>query len=250
MKRQFPHLFSLAVATASLTLCSAPVLAQTSVVSFSSTGAGWTIWSSEDGKATLAPDTSGPQTLTELLLPTNDLKSWNFAPAFPDQFKSTVDGNAIRLDVGKVEGDAWRTNFSQSSLLVEEGKSYVLSFKAKADKARIVTAILQNFGGDWHSVGLAQDVNLTTDWQTFSYPFTASGLTPDGTALFIHIGQQTGTTWFSDFSLKLASGTATTPAPKQAVKVSITSPARKTGMSNSILTRSMLSTAISMRSAS
>ncbi|HEY3333015.1 MAG TPA: carbohydrate binding domain-containing protein [Capsulimonadaceae bacterium] len=224
MKKQRLLSYALIGAVASLMLSSVAARAQTPIVSFSSSGAGWATWLADDAKATIAPDTSGPQSLTELLLPTNDLKSWTFAPSFPDQFKSTVEGTAIRLDVGKVEGDAWRTNFSQGSLPLKEGQSYVLTFKAKADQNRNVYAIVQNSGGDWHNVGLAQEVALSTSWQTFTYPFTASNLTPDGTALFFHLGQQTGTTWFSDVSVKLASGTVTIPAPKQAVKISITAP--------------------------
>jgi len=54
---------------------------------------------------------------------------------------------------------------------LRRGKTYTISFKAKADVPRLINVkILQNHD-PWINY-FVQTVNLTTEWQTFTYSYT------------------------------------------------------------------------------
>ncbi|MDR3710742.1 MAG: carbohydrate binding domain-containing protein [Capsulimonadaceae bacterium] len=227
MKNPFGFCTLIAAVVCAACLASSEANAQTPILSFSSSGGGWGTWVADDAKATVAPDNPAPESVTNLLQPANIPGAWNISFAFPDQSKASIDGDSLCIHQDKVGADPWLASISQTDLPIKEGQAYVLSFNAKADKTRPIFVTMQNFGfssGDWHDLGLAQDVQLSSEWQSYSYSFTASKLTQDGSALFIHVGQQTGAVWVSGFSLKPASGTLTLPVPSKAVKVSLEKP--------------------------
>ena len=227
--RQWRYSLTLAVAITLVTLptfAGLPVNAQSLIVSAPTTTSNWSIWADSSAAATVATADPGSANASEILYPTNVLSSWGEGFTFPDQTKLSLDGDAIRVDVGKVDDDktSWKTFVYQRDLPLQEGKDYVVKFNAKADVERPAYVTAQNWGGDWHDLGLSQQLDLTTTWQSFSFPFTAAGLTPDGSGVAIHMGEQTGTVWVSDVSLAPAAATVAAPAPSSALQISITKP--------------------------
>ncbi|HEY3328533.1 MAG TPA: endo-1,3-alpha-glucanase family glycosylhydrolase [Capsulimonadaceae bacterium] len=140
-----------------------------------------------------------------LLYATNSLESWGCGFSYKNDTKATVDGDYLRIDIGKVDDVFWHTHILQADIPLKEGQRYTLKFRAKADQTRPILALLQTMGGnsgDWHMVGLDKTVDLTTEWQEFTIPFTATKLIPDGSQFAFHMGQHTGSVWLADVTLK------------------------------------------------
>ena len=64
----------------------------------------------------------------------------------------------------------------QSGISLQAGVQYVLRFDAKSDNGQDMAIYLHKHGSPYNSYGLyGQVANLTSNWQTFEYIFTASG---------------------------------------------------------------------------
>lgn len=174
------------------------------------------------GSSTLSIITPTDTTATNLLFPTNDARSWQ--PFFLDPASSSIstDGDALKVVIGKNDDKPWHSSLLQRFVPLVNGQDYVLTFRAKADIARAISPEFQIGGGDWHTVGLVKDAALTTDWQSFSFPFTASKVTSDGVQLSVRVGEQSGIVWLADMKLSPASGAAPVPAPATALRVDVT----------------------------
>jgi WD40 repeat protein/serine/threonine protein kinase len=112
----------------------------------------------------------------------------------------TPEGNAQRVDVTAVDGIDWHARLVQVYDDLQEGATYTVRFRARADAPRSIGLYGQNGGPDWHDIGLNQQVPLTRDWQPYQYEFRAKGLTAVNTIHLI-LGQQTGTVWVAHFTV-------------------------------------------------
>ncbi len=87
--------------------------------------------------------------------------------------------------------DPWSITFKQTGLLVEQGKTYRVTYDARASVNR----------GIWFKVGESvtpftgyfyQNESLTEDMNTFTYTFTMNEATDPNTTLEFHVGQEQG----------------------------------------------------------
>ncbi|MDR3707402.1 MAG: carbohydrate binding domain-containing protein [Capsulimonadaceae bacterium] len=209
-----------------LTVPASVAFAQTPILAPPTTLGSWSTFIDDSATATVAAATPAPIAVSELFFPTNNLASWGLGYSFPDQTKTSIDGDALRVDVGKVDADrtAWKTYVYQKDLILKEGQAYVLKLRVKADAARQIWVGVQNLGGDWHDVGLAQQIDVSTTWQTLTFPFTAQNLTELGEQFVIQMGEQTGAVWLADVSLAPASGSVTLQGPASALQVTMAKP--------------------------
>jgi WD40 repeat protein/serine/threonine protein kinase len=112
----------------------------------------------------------------------------------------TTTGNVHRVDVTAVDGTIWHAWLSQVFSDLQEGATYTIRFRAKADRPFHMVLYGQIGEPDWHGIGLWQDVWLTEDWQEFQYQFQAKGLAAWNMVQF-QVGARTGTVWIADFTL-------------------------------------------------
>jgi hypothetical protein len=91
--------------------------------------------------------------------------------------------------------------FGQFARALEQGKSYDLTFWAKADPALEITAASSKASPDWDNYGLSQVVRLTPKWQEVRLTFEAKRTAQDARIQFL-FGGEAGTLWFDDVSLK------------------------------------------------
>ena len=112
-----------------------------------------------------------------------------------------IDGNVCRVDVAAVDGTNWHAQITQPFDDPQEGATYTVRFRARADAPR---RMLLSGGfidrADWHGIGLSQEVSLTEEWQDYQYEFQAKNLAADNEIHF-DLGDQTGTVWIADFTL-------------------------------------------------
>jgi len=102
------------------------------------------------------------------------------------------DGDKVIKYTINNTGDAdWHIQLKQNNVILEEGKSYKLSFYAKSDRVRKLQFALQRDGSsddNWTSYSGTDVVNLTTEYAQYSKTFTMSGATDKKTILSISMG--------------------------------------------------------------
>jgi hypothetical protein len=91
--------------------------------------------------------------------------------------------------------------FTQSKRSLEQGKSYNLTFWARAGHPMELRAISSKGSPNWDNYGLSQTVPLTTQWQPVSLTFEANRTVQDARIQFL-LGGQTGQVWLDEVSLK------------------------------------------------
>jgi hypothetical protein len=111
-----------------------------------------------------------------------------------------VEGNVCRVDVTAVDGASWHARIEQLFDNLQEGATYTVRFRAKADAPRRMLLLGQIDEPDWHFIGLNQDVPVTEEWQAYQYEFRAKDLVAENMIQFI-VGDRTGTVWIADFTL-------------------------------------------------
>src|SRR5262249_22117272 len=116
-----------------------------------------------------------------------------------------LEGNGHRVEVTAVDGTQGHVQFWQTLDDFQEGATYTVRFRARADAPRQVNLYAQTTGPpDWLkiglNIGLDEAVPLTKDWQPYEYKFRAKGLAAENVIIF-KVGEQTGTVWITDFTV-------------------------------------------------
>ncbi|OQY08665.1 MAG: hypothetical protein B6I29_05120 [Marinitoga sp. 4572_148] len=107
-----------------------------------------------------------------------------------------VKDGYIAITVADPGADTWHIQFDQDVKL-EKGKTYVFSFKAKADAPRKINAkILQNH--DPYTNYFAKTVDLTTEWQTFTFEYTHPETADEVVRVSFELGKDVSTTIYFD----------------------------------------------------
>lgn len=116
------------------------------------------------------------------------------------------DSGVARVSVANPGDNSYSVQFSHQ-LPLTEGYSYKLSFEAKADTPRNITAQLSDyvytsFDGSWTKYSDLKTAGLTTDWKTFEFTFDMTELSDDYTRLELNLGAgSTGNVYFRNASL-------------------------------------------------
>lgn len=129
-----------------------------------------------------------------------DIEHWN-AGTVVEQ-----DGNYFYQAEVTVAGNPWDVNLSQVLTLIPD-TDYVLIFRAKSDVERSVLAGIGFNHDPWTAV--TDTANLTTEWQTFTYPLkttdeNGNGFGDDDSRVLFDMGAEVGTVSIDDVSLQLA----------------------------------------------
>ncbi|MDR3708173.1 MAG: cellulase family glycosylhydrolase [Capsulimonadaceae bacterium] len=110
----------------------------------------------------------------------------------------------VRIDTPVVPDAAWKVQAKLGDLDLTEGESYILSFRAKADRAERPLGVFVTIDQpDWHGAGLDRHLLLNGEWQSFRLVFAASHVVPKRERILFTTGSAAGPVWVSD--VKLAS---------------------------------------------
>jgi hypothetical protein len=133
------------------------------------------------------------------------------APASSEAASSVASGptnKVLKISVTNGGSDFWHVQLQQAmSAGIVKDKTYVFSYKVKASEAKSLSVAI-NTGDDNGYMALpeANNVNVTTEWQTISGEFTAT-LTDTSVSLNANLGKNgLYDIWFDDFSLTEAGG--------------------------------------------
>lgn len=111
------------------------------------------------------------------------------------------EGGGIKTSITQVDGTGWHVQVHQTGLDLKEGATYTVTFRAKADKERVLPVAASLDQDDWHNVGLDASATLSTDWKPFSYVFTAQNTVPAHNRLAFTLGGSTGTVWVDSLQI-------------------------------------------------
>jgi hypothetical protein len=114
-----------------------------------------------------------------------------------------LEDGAARIDIGAANGEDWQVSLLAYNVPLETGAEYTLTFSARADVERPLTAWLQMDHDPWTTWLYFDESALTTNWQQFTLTGIAGG-TDNAAQLIFGLGQQTGTVWIKDITLKKA----------------------------------------------
>jgi hypothetical protein len=103
----------------------------------------------------------------------------------------------------------WLVQLSQSQVGLASGQAYTVSFSAKANASRSLDVVLQQTASPY-AVRLERRVGLSTAWQTFTIPYSATVSDSDG-SLHFNLAAATGSVWIDNVSVVL---TPATPSPR------------------------------------
>lgn len=105
----------------------------------------------------------------------------------------------MEMNVQNVTGTDWHIQFKHVNFSFKKDVNYILKFAAKADKSRAISASLMRNDAPYTWFG-GQQLNLTTDWQTFLMSFTPNEDITNIGRLTFNLGQTTGKVWLDEVS--------------------------------------------------
>jgi hypothetical protein len=140
-----------------------------------------------------------------------DLDQWDFEADAHRGYTATLtldkttaaSGTAsARVTVTHVAGTDWRVSFTFKPVAVISGTEYTLSFWAKADRTRPVSAWVQQDRAPWDTYLWFDSFPLTSTWQHYETAIAARGSYTSAILQF-GLGQTTGVVWLDDVRLQV-----------------------------------------------
>jgi hypothetical protein len=130
-----------------------------------------------------------------------------------DLLSDPADQSAIHFRVGPGDGVRWRSAAFLDRLVLENGKTYTLTFAARADSVRPAQVAL---GRDeplwrtdkWRTLGLVATIPLKPEWTEFRFVINAHSIVDVGARLTFHGGHAQGDIWVKDLRVESGSSTA------------------------------------------
>ena len=112
-----------------------------------------------------------------------------------------IEGNAHRVDVIAVDDTDWHVQLFQRFDDLEEGATYTIRFRAKADAPHSIGLFAQRNGNpDWEQICQGKYIPITQQWEKYEATFQVRNLAAVNKIYFI-LGQRTGTVWIDDFTV-------------------------------------------------
>ena len=105
--------------------------------------------------------------------------------------------NSARIDITNTSGTDWHTQFAQSYKSIESGKTYTISFQAKAAANRNLNVVLQ-LGIDPWTPYFDQTLALTTSLDTYSLTFNSNNDISGDINLLFNVGESSETIWIDN----------------------------------------------------
>jgi hypothetical protein len=108
----------------------------------------------------------------------------------------------VRVNISKIVGAVpWHVQLQQIYLQFKAGKEYVLSFRARADRARTIAAAVGEDHAPWQGLGLYRELEVNPQWAVFENAFVANGTDPKARIHF-DVGASDAAVEFADVVLR------------------------------------------------
>ncbi len=138
------------------------------------------------------------QSLWQTMPPTQEDSWWQFRAKDPAEAHTFIEDKAFKVTVVRPTATASDVQVIQGGMKMQNGQKWHLHFRAKASPARRVKLSAIVRGGDFHGIGLREEIRVEPEWRDYDYTFTASKVSEEeGQNQFpsISFGDKVGTVW-------------------------------------------------------
>lgn len=138
----------------------------------------------------------------------DDLDQWylwadngNAANVALDIASPAQGGASARITIAQTQGVDWQISLSYEPFAVSAGQDTTLSFWARADHPRRITALVQQNHDPWETWLWYGYLDLNTAWQHFEIAAPATGSDAQA-VLHFGVGEELGQVWLDDVRLQ------------------------------------------------
>ena len=111
------------------------------------------------------------------------------------------DDNSFTVRIAAITGTNWQVQVNQNQLALVPNRRYLLQFRARADRDRVIGLWTQNDIAPHDLNGLAETLDVTTKWQAFRLRFMVGAAAPGNSQMAFLLGQAVGTVQIADVVL-------------------------------------------------
>ena len=111
--------------------------------------------------------------------------------------EGTVSGGEFKISTSNAGSLNWNIQLSQTGIVLKQGKTYTLTFEARAASNTTIETNVGMSGGDYNSYSQARKISLVGTMKTFTITFTMSKTTDNDARLEFNSGTS-GVSWFID----------------------------------------------------
>ena len=139
------------------------------------------------------------QSLWLTMPPTQKNSWWLFRAKEPAEAHTFIEDKAFKVTVVRPVALATDVQVIQGGVKMQNGQKWHLHFRAKADPARRIKLSAIVRGGDFHGIGLREEIQLQPEWHDYDFTFTASKVSEEGENQFpsFSFGDKVGTLWLA-----------------------------------------------------
>ena len=139
---------------------------------------------------------------------------WTFGAYETANAEGSVESGVFTVAIQNPGAESWNIQLYQEGISLVKGEKYQLSFTGSATSAMQIIANVGMASGDYTSYSQEKKVNLTTESQKFTFPFTMRSESTNDARLEFNSGLASGTWKIDNISLnvELAIGVQA-PAP-------------------------------------
>lgn len=129
------------------------------------------------------------------------LGEWRLEQTGQARGEMQKEADAVQFDVIAIDATPWHVQASIPGIDLADGQAYALTFTAKASDDRKIEVVAGIDQGDYHSIGLDEDVELGEDWNDYAFTFTAAHPAPEANVLSFVLGNEKGQVWIKDVKI-------------------------------------------------
>jgi hypothetical protein len=126
-----------------------------------------------------------------------DSESGYTASARIDRSNPGAGKASARVDVTAAPGVDWKVGLYSHGASLKKGKSYDITFLARAERSRPISVSVQKGSPDWRQYGDWHTFNLTPSWKRYRLSFESTGTDAQAQVQFM-AGATTGPVWIDD----------------------------------------------------
>lgn len=117
--------------------------------------------------------------------------------------EAMIDGRNCLVIENGLSDEQWKVQVKKTGFDITGGTVYNHQITVKASKPGTIYACLQRNVDPWDNFGMWHGINVTTDWQTFSFQFTtSSSLKPEEVRYSIQAGKIAGEIYVDNVKLQ------------------------------------------------
>jgi mannan endo-1,4-beta-mannosidase len=131
-----------------------------------------------------------------------DLKGWR-VENWQGNCSANAEHKELNFEIQKPGKDSWALQFC-TDVSLKEGESYIFAMKAKADSPRTLNVNIKKNDKDYLPYANGRIIDLSTDWQDYSWQFTMKEANDEKALLSFEMGGNAIGWSLKEVSLKIA----------------------------------------------